>query len=87
MEIIREQLEQTVYQLAKQISCKGWALEMEYQLLKNWRAQSLLKLAKTGKSWFMRCLIGFVIFLSATKKELAGWMIDRIEGGRDVLRR
>ena len=48
MEIIREQLEQTVYQLAKQVSCKGWALEMEYQLLKNW-ARTIV--VEAGEDW------------------------------------
>ena len=48
MEIIREQLEQTVYQLAKQISCKGWALEMEYQLLKNWACTIVVE---AGEDW------------------------------------
>lgn len=48
MEIMREQLEQTVYQLAKQVSCKGWALEMEYQLLKNW-ARTIV--VEAGEDW------------------------------------
>ena len=42
-EEIKEHLEKTVYELARQVFCEGWALEMEYQLLKNWAHEIVIE--------------------------------------------
>lgn len=48
MQSIRMHLESTVYKLAREVVCEGWALEMEYQLLKNW-AQTIVR--DCGGDW------------------------------------
>lgn len=51
-EEIREHLANTVYRLAEEVVCEGWALEMEYQLLKNW-AQEIV--VGHGGDWNLLC--------------------------------
>lgn len=51
-EEIKAHLEDTVYKLATEVACEGWALEREYQLLKNW-AQTIV--TEHNGDWNLLC--------------------------------